>query len=332
MTDGAPAPPLPPRPAPQRFALLQQRISRNRLFTRPALGSAAPTDGHRYCELTPLQGLLGTAGEQHYIMGSLSQLEDGRFYLEDLTASIQVDLSAAATTAGLFTENCVVVAEGSLNHHGVFEVSALGFPPAETRGETLSVTVGVDFFGAGALRPADRQRLEELQPQAASDMFIVLADVWLDKPEVVRGLKAILEGFTDDPPAAFVLMGDFQSSAFGPVSANLGRMKGAPVRGVCVWDRGRASACLWPTPSPRVAARAFLSAAAACRSRPHPPPTTSVSARVHPQTPSPTSRTSSRSSRRSPSAPASSSCRVRGTSAPPPRSRGRRSRRASRGR
>lgn len=137
---------------PQRFALLQQRISRNKLFSRPALGSAGPTDGHRYCELTPLQALLGTAGEQHYVMGSLSQLEDGRFYLEDLTASIQVDLSTAATTAGLFTENCIVVAEGTLNHHGVFEVSALGFPPAEKREETRAVTVGLDFFGGGCLR------------------------------------------------------------------------------------------------------------------------------------------------------------------------------------
>lgn len=106
----------------QRFALLQQRISRNKLFTRPALSSAGASDGARYCELTPLQALLGTAGETHYVMGALSQLEDGRFYLEDLTASIQVDLSTAATTAGLFTENCIVVAEGAVDHHGVFEV------------------------------------------------------------------------------------------------------------------------------------------------------------------------------------------------------------------
>lgn len=152
LTPAAPS----PKPPPQRFALLQQRISRNKLFTRPALSSAAPTDGHRYCELTPLQALLGTTGETHYVMGSLSQLEDGRFYLEDLTASIQVDLATAATTAGLFTENCIVVAEGALNHLGVFEVSALGFPPAESREETRAVTVGLDFFGGGCLRRARR--------------------------------------------------------------------------------------------------------------------------------------------------------------------------------
>ncbi len=31
------------------------------------------------------------------------------------------------------TENCVVVAEGELQHNGVFRASALGLPPVESR-------------------------------------------------------------------------------------------------------------------------------------------------------------------------------------------------------
>ena len=34
-------------------------------------------------------------------------------------------------------ENCIVVAEGVLQHSGVFKVRALGFPPVEFRGESL---------------------------------------------------------------------------------------------------------------------------------------------------------------------------------------------------
>ena len=33
-------------------------------------------------------------------------------------------------------ENCIVVAEGALQHNGVFRVDALGFPPPETRAES----------------------------------------------------------------------------------------------------------------------------------------------------------------------------------------------------
>ena len=67
------------------------------------------------------------------VAGCLSQLEDDRFFLEDLTGQIQVDVSHAATSSGLYTENCIVVAEGEVRKDGVFEVRALGFPPAESR-------------------------------------------------------------------------------------------------------------------------------------------------------------------------------------------------------
>ena len=33
-------------------------------------------------------------------------------------------------------ENCIVVAEGALQHNGVFRVDALGFPPPEARAES----------------------------------------------------------------------------------------------------------------------------------------------------------------------------------------------------
>ena len=116
----------------ERFLLLQQRINRHRMFVKPAFDCGAAVD-RTYCELTPLTGLLGAAGETKYVMGCLSQLEDDRFYLEDLTGQIQVDVSHAATSSGLFTENCIVVAEGEVRKDGVFEARALGFPPAESR-------------------------------------------------------------------------------------------------------------------------------------------------------------------------------------------------------
>ncbi len=103
----------------ERFHLVSQRLGRSKLFSRPALGGSGGGGGH--CTLTPLQALLGTAGATHFVLGALSLLDDGRYWLEDTTGSVAVDLAGAATAAGLFTENCVVVAEGALRRDGVFE-------------------------------------------------------------------------------------------------------------------------------------------------------------------------------------------------------------------
>ena len=106
----------------ERFYLVSQRLSRSKLFTRPSLGAAAVgLAPGSFCDLTPLQALLGTSGVVHFVLGSLSLHDDERYWLEDTTGAVAVDLTRAATAAGLFTENCVVVAEGELRRDGVFE-------------------------------------------------------------------------------------------------------------------------------------------------------------------------------------------------------------------
>ena len=201
----------------ERFLLLQQRILRHRMFVKPTFNCGAAID-RTFCEITPLTGLLGNANETRYVLGCLSQLEDERFFLEDLTGQIQVDVSHAATSSGLYTENCIVVAEGEVRKDGVFEVRALGFPPAESREDTRNATNYADFFGAGRLRPLDIERLTDEEAASTSDMFVVLSDVWLDKETTFVRLRAVFEGFDslDVIPSMFVLMGDFTSQPFGP--------------------------------------------------------------------------------------------------------------------
>lgn len=203
----------------ERFLLLQQRLARHRMFTKPSFAAGARASERTYCEITPLTGLLGCAHQTRYVMGCLSQLEDDRFFLEDLTGQIQVDVTNAATSSGLYTENCIVVAEGEVRKRdGVFEVRALGFPPAESREETRSATNHVDFFGAGRLSPSDVSRLTEDEAAASEDMFVVLADVWLDKEATFKRLRTVFEGFDslETIPGMFVFMGDFTSEPFGP--------------------------------------------------------------------------------------------------------------------
>lgn len=46
------------------------------------------------CQIAPIQSLVGQTGRR-WVMGVISQFEDGHFYLEDLTASVEINLSKA---------------------------------------------------------------------------------------------------------------------------------------------------------------------------------------------------------------------------------------------
>ncbi|KAJ7560741.1 hypothetical protein O6H91_04G143500 [Diphasiastrum complanatum] len=190
-----------------RLQLLQQRIVRDRHFAKPAFR----VDGSRSgtCEMTPLQSLIGCSGNR-WVMGIISQLEDGCYYLEDISAATPIDLSVAKTTTGFFTENSIIVAEGELQPDGVFKVYTCGFPPLESRSVSLSITAGLDFFGAGVLSPDEILRLERMERKAINDMFVVFSEVWIDQEEK---LGMVLDGFesVEVVPTLFVFMGNFCS-------------------------------------------------------------------------------------------------------------------------
>lgn len=199
-----------------RFLLLEQRLSRSRQFSRSTLKG---TMRENNAELSTINSLLGVSKEKKFIMGLLSQLEDGRFYVEDLTGTVRVDLTACERSVGLFTENCVVIAEGEVRPDGVFEVIALTFPPSESRAATRDATSALDFFGAGhVIRPNEIAKLEQQEQDRVGEYFIVLSDVWLDQPRTFDRLAKMFELFDsqDDVPGLMVFMGDFSSKPFGP--------------------------------------------------------------------------------------------------------------------
>ena len=53
--------------------------------------------------------MLGVVGETRYVMGCISQLEDGRYFLEDLSASLPVDLIDAQLAHGFITGRLLIV-------------------------------------------------------------------------------------------------------------------------------------------------------------------------------------------------------------------------------
>ncbi|VVB16873.1 unnamed protein product [Arabis nemorensis] len=218
----------------ERYMLLKQRVSRAEHFSRPTFDaemSQFDNDG-----ISSIQSLIVDIGRK-WVMGVISQLEDGHFYLEDDSASVEIDLSKYKITTGFFTENTIILAEGKMQN-GIFQVITCGFPPLEDRDKTLKTHSGYDFFGGGTLTKEETIRLADLEIQAVNDTFVILSDIWLDDEEVLGKLEMVLDGFesVEIVPSLFVFMGNFCSRpcnlSFGPYSSlreqfgKLGRMIG----------------------------------------------------------------------------------------------------------
>uniref|UniRef100_A0A7N0VA45 DNA polymerase epsilon subunit n=1 Tax=Kalanchoe fedtschenkoi TaxID=63787 RepID=A0A7N0VA45_KALFE len=193
-----------------RYLLLLQRLSRDPHFSRPAFDSEMSQFGN--CEISPIQSLIGQTGKK-WVMGVISQLEDGHFYLEDLTASVEINLSNAKITTGFFSENTVVIAEGQMLLEGIFQVFTCGFPPLEDRNKSLELLAGIDLFGSGALTMEETNRLVALEKMAVNEMFVIISDIWLDNDEAMEKIKTVLDGYEnlEVVPSLFVFMGNFCS-------------------------------------------------------------------------------------------------------------------------
>ncbi|XP_020587022.1 DNA polymerase epsilon subunit B [Phalaenopsis equestris] len=193
-----------------RYQLLLQRLTRDKYFSKPVFDAEMAES--ESCEITSIHSLIGCTGRR-WLIGVISQLEEGHFYLEDLTAAIPIDLANAKITSGFFVENTVIVAEGELLSNGIFKVNTCGFPPLEDRDESLSLLMGLDFFGGGVISTEETLRLSVMEKKAVNDMFVILSDVWLDNEETMQKLSVVLDGYesVEVVPSLFVLMGNFCS-------------------------------------------------------------------------------------------------------------------------
>jgi DNA polymerase epsilon subunit 2 len=118
-----------------RWNLLYQRLLRNDLFAPPPITKGAAAR-QSYYQITHIESLIGSPGTK-CIFGFLCQVEEGKWYIEDHNSRVRVNISDAKITAGLFTENSIVLAEGSLQD-SIFVVVHMGFPPPERRVDTLT--------------------------------------------------------------------------------------------------------------------------------------------------------------------------------------------------
>eukprot|EP00457_Paulinella_chromatophora_P005543 gb/GEZN01005560.1/.p1 GENE.gb/GEZN01005560.1/~~gb/GEZN01005560.1/.p1 ORF type:complete len:534 (-),score=90.17 gb/GEZN01005560.1/:109-1710(-) len=198
-----------------RFEALKQQLLRNDVFSPPPM-SAGPASRKDYYAITDIESLVGAPGRK-CVFGMLTSLREGQYHLEDLVSSIPVDLSNARLTSGLFVDGAFVLCEGELED-GVFVVQTMGFPPPETRKDTLSTFPLLDFCGMdmkGLDKEKERARLTALLAQRKNDMVVILAQVHLDRPQVMEKLRVLFQGMEPACPPLFVFMGNFTSQPFG---------------------------------------------------------------------------------------------------------------------
>jgi DNA polymerase epsilon subunit 2 len=74
-------------------------------------------------------------------------------------------MSNSVPTVGLFTENCIIIAEGFLRADRVFEVVCLGFPHLESRIDFRCAPLALSLPGVAA---SDTRRLTALKTPSAS--------------------------------------------------------------------------------------------------------------------------------------------------------------------
>lgn len=218
----------------QRYSLIQQRLLRQQMFRKGMMtnrqhhhkqNNKEHSDGTNRYSITPIESLIGRPNKfTCYLLGLITQVEEGQYHLEDLSASIPIysddDSFSRVKMAsdGIITEGSIVLVQGEIID-GVLHMMEVALPMSETRMDALNV-IGYqssDIFGAiGSVSQHERLLQQELECGLHKEsMFVVLSDVNLDLPHVMEKLELLFGGYQYvDPLPVFVFMGNFSSTPF----------------------------------------------------------------------------------------------------------------------
>ena len=195
----------------QRYALTHQRLLRHKLFRPSDLGHMGTNDAVQY-KLTPIESLLGrkkqTSHKSLLLLGLLQQIEEGQYYLEDLTGQVPISFQHATVVEGFFvTEGNILLVEGSFQD-GILYAQRVGHPLLEERENSLSV------IQQQVRHPAFYPKTSNYQSNLSDAPIVLLSDVSLDQPRVLQQLEALFASFENyslNRLPLFCLMGNFCS-------------------------------------------------------------------------------------------------------------------------
>lgn len=114
----------------------------------------------------------------------LVQKTESTYHIEDLTGSLQLDLSQTQFREGLFPEHSFIIAEGIYDDK-IFYVTYLGYPPPEVAKVSRSYFGSANTFGGPSETCLTQSvNLLKIQNENNDAMIVFLSDVWLDKLQV----------------------------------------------------------------------------------------------------------------------------------------------------
>nr|CAD7454346.1 unnamed protein product [Timema tahoe] len=161
-----------------RYTILHQRTARHELFTPTIMGTDRDNSNRKF-KLRPVEFLLSSSGRLNevIVLGLLTQLREGRYFLEDPSGIVQLDMAYY----------------GNAN----------------------------TFGGPSIVSLKASTKLMQHEKGNEDAMIVFLADVWLDHFKVMEKLRQLFQGYSEFPPVAFVLMGNFLSSQHGSFHSSL---------------------------------------------------------------------------------------------------------------
>ncbi|KAL1487999.1 hypothetical protein ABEB36_015378 [Hypothenemus hampei] len=150
------------------------------------------------------------------ILGALLQVSDGKFALEDLTGTIQLDLSHTKYHPGFYTEGSIVLVNGYYEDK-MLHVSTMIMPTGEDYSTSRLSFGNLNYFGGPSTVPLkDSQRLQKYLSNDDKGMFVFISDLWLDHCQTFLKLEKLFDQMQSFvPPIAFVFLGNFTSESHG---------------------------------------------------------------------------------------------------------------------
>ncbi|QLQ78631.1 hypothetical protein HG537_0A08790 [Torulaspora globosa] len=180
--------------------------------------------------ITQIKNLLGRDGQNFLLLGLLSRNSKGNWCMEDLSGTIEIDISQTLPTSGLYyVPGCIVLVEGIYFTVGnKFHVSSITHPPGEKREQTLEAIGNLDLLGlhghtsSNYISRLDNElkiRLYYLEKELTDHRIVILGgDIFLDEIDTMQALRKVLTRLNDDPPTVIIFHGSFTAV---PVHASM---------------------------------------------------------------------------------------------------------------
>lgn len=190
-----------------------------------------------YMTITQIKNLLGRDGQNFLILGFLTYNSKGNLQMEDPSGKIEIDISQANPTEGLYYyPGCIVLAEGiyfSVGHK--FHITSLTHPPAERREVTQEAVGNIDFLNVCnndvkgpitritndlKIRLLSLER--DLNEQQLNNFILLGGEMFLSEQDTLDALKKVLTNIENEiletgvAPIGIVFFGSFTSAPIFP--------------------------------------------------------------------------------------------------------------------